>query len=236
MSEWKAKVFWKSTDVVEKDNAYSVTLDGRPIKTPGKAALAVPTRALAQAMAEEWAAQTDEIRPDTMPLTKSANSAVDKVSVQFDEVADMLANYAGTDLLCYRATSPSELMARQSEKWDPLLDWCATRYDAPLTPVAGVMFQSQPAQSLARLKDQVHAMDNFTLTGFHELVTLSGSLVLGLAVLENHVTPEDAWALSRLDELYQQEQWGVDEEAEEMADVKKHAFIHGKRFCDLLRK
>lgn len=231
MSDWKMKRFWKVAAPVEVDGGFTVHLDGRPIRTPGKAALVVPSREMAEAMAAEWDAQEDELRPESMPVTKSANSAVDKVTPQFAEVADMLAEYAGTDLLCYREARNAQLAARQAEAWDPLLEWCAARFDAPLHRVEGLMFEAQPEASLDRLRAHLHQMSAFELTGVHDLITLPGSLVLGLAALEGVESPDALWELSRLDERYQQENWGLDDEAEEAAEVKKQAFSHALRFA-----
>lgn len=230
MSEWKMKRFWETASAVEVEGGYTVHLDGRSIKTPGKAALVVPTRAMAQAMALEWDAQEKIINPNTMPVTKSANSAVDKVSIQFAEVADMLGDYAGTDLLCYRALSPEGLAERQRQHWDPLLEWCAQTFDAPLTPVAGVMFAPQPEQSLQNLRALLDEMSVFELTAMHDLITLPGSFVLGLAAIHARAEPDELWELSRLDERFQQEQWGLDDEAEAMAALKRDAFRHALSF------
>ncbi|MEM9580031.1 MAG: ATP12 family protein [Pseudomonadota bacterium] len=235
MSEWKMKRFWTETTVAETDAGFTVHLDGRAIRTPGKSRLNVPTRALAEAMCAEWEAQDGEVRPESMPVTKAANSAIDKVTPQFAEVADMLAGYGETDLLCYRAAKPDALQRRQAEAWDPLLDWCRDSYDAPLLQIEGVMYQPQPQASLQRLRARVHQLDAFALTGFHELVTLPGSLVLGLAVYDGHISAEDAWDISRIDERFQQEQWGVDEDAEAAAEAKKAGLLAGWRFCQMVR-
>ncbi len=233
MSEWKMKRFWDKASAVEVEDGYSVHLDGRPVRTPGKALLTVPTLAMAEAMAAEWDAQEKEIDPNAMPFTKSANSAVDKVTPQFGDVADMLAEYAGTDLLCYRAAQPAELTERQAKEWDPLLDWCAAEFDAPLKPVTGVMFSAQPDASLSKLRDIVHSMTPFELTGMHDLITLPGSFVIALAAIHGRADPSALWELSRLDERYQQEQWGIDDDAEEMAEIKRDAFKHAFDFHQL---
>lgn len=230
MSEWKAKRFWTKTEAAEVAGGFTVHLDGRPIKTPGKSPLVLPTRAMAQAMAAEWEAQEGQIDPLSMPVTRSANSAVDKVVPQRMAVAEMLAEYGETDLLCYRAESPLELITRQSQGWDPVLTWCAETFSAQMTPVSGVMYAPQPETSLEALRAQVRFMDAFSLTGFHDLVTLPGSFVLGLAAIHGYATPEELWELSRLDERYQQEQWGTDEEAEEAAQLKQAAFVHALDF------
>ena len=230
------KRFWEKATAVEADGGYTVHLDGRSIKTPGKANLIVPTLAMAELMAQEWDAQEKEINPNTMPVTKSANSAVDKVTPQFAAVADMLGEYAGTDLLCYRAMQPDALIARQAENWDPLLSWCAQEFDAPLHPISGVMFAAQPESSLSRLRAKLDDMSVFELTAFHDLVTLPGSFVLGLAAIHGLESPESLWELSRLDERFQQEQWGLDDEAEEMARIKGNAFEHAYSFYRLSRE
>jgi chaperone required for assembly of F1-ATPase len=235
MSDWKMKRFWEVTTAVETEGGYTVHLDGRTIKTPGKAALIVPTRAMADAMALEWDAQDKEINPNTMPVTKSANSAVDKVSVQFDAVADMLGEYAGTDLLCYRAAQPQELIEKQAAGWDPLLEWCALAFDAPLMPVSGVMFSAQPESSLAKLRALLDDMSQFELTAMHDLITLPGSFVIALAALHGVQSPEALWEVSRLDERYQQEQWGTDDDAEDMARIKGDAFEHAHSFYEMSR-
>ncbi len=235
MSEWKQKRFWKEALVGEVDGGYTVLLDGRTVKTPAKSALVMPTRAMADAAAAEWDAQEGEVLPLTMPVTRSANAAIDKVAVQHAEVADMLAAYGGTDLLCYRADSPQELIDRQAKAWQPLLDWAAETYKAPLVTASGVIHVAQPEDSLKRLAAIVHQLNNFELAAFHDLVSLSGSLVLGLAATQKKAPIEELWVLSRLDETWQEEQWGEDEEAAELAEVKRQAFVHADRFFQLAR-
>lgn len=233
MSAWKAKRFWKQATVEQAETAFTVRLDGRPVKTPSKTLLTVPTRALAEAIAAEWDAQTGEVKPDTMPFTRSANSAIDKVTPQFDAVVDMLAAYGGTDLLCYRATGPEALIERQAKAWDPLLDWSATTFGAPLKATAGVMHIAQDPRSLAALHAPVAAMSPFQLAAFHDLVAISGSLVLALAVTRGRLSAAEAWALSRIDEAWQIEQWGDDEEAAELAARREADFLQAGRFYAL---
>lgn len=235
MSGWKAKRFWKEANVVSDATGYTVELDGRPVRTPAKAALSLPTRAMAEAVAAEWDAQEDEVRPDTMPVTRAANAAIDKVRVQFDEVAKMIADYGDSDLLCYRAAEPQELVRRQAEAWDPLLEWAERRHGSRLVPVTGVIHAPQDAQALRALARQVEAMDPFRLTALHDLVALSGSLVIGLAAVEDFADMATLWRLSRIDETWQEEQWGVDEEARAKAVAKENEFFAAKRFHDLAR-
>lgn len=226
MAGWNTKKkFWKDTSVEAQGDGFAVLLDGRGLKTPAKTQVIVPTRAIADAVAKEWDAQVEEIDPLQMPATRWANAALDKVALQFDEVADMLADYGGTDLLCYRADSPQGLIDRQSKAWDPLLAWAADQLNARLTPVEGVMFQAQDAAALEQLRTQVHEFSNFELAAFHDLVSLSGSLVLGFAAVHEYAPIEALWDLSRVDEHWQEEQWGEDEEASELAETKKAAFI-----------
>lgn len=233
MSEWKAKRFWKEASVIEAEGGFSVALDGRSVKTPAKNLLVVPTPAMAAAVAVEWDAQEKEINPATMPVTKTANAAIDKVAVQHGEVAELLAAYGDSDLLCYRAESPAELVSRQAEAWDPLLDWAADALGARLEPRLGIMHKPQDAGALRVLSDRVLTLGNFELAAFHDLVSLSGSLVLGFAATMNVRGVDDLWDLSRLDEIYQAEQWGRDDEAEALAALKKDSFAHAKRMFDL---
>lgn len=232
---WKPKRFWKAAAAVPVEGGYSVQLDGRPVKTPAKAPLVVPTLAMAQALAAEWDAQQGEVHPDTMPASRAANSAIDKVAPQFAEVAELIAAYGGSDLLCYRATGPEPLVARQAAAWDPLLEWAAARYQAPLVATAGVMHIAQPPGSLAALSAAVFACTPFELAALHDLVAITGSLVLGLAVAEGRLTADDAFALSRIDEHWQIEQWGADEEAAALESAKHQALCDAARFYQLCR-
>lgn len=233
MSVWKARRFWKSAQVAEADAGYAVELDGRPVRTPAKAPLVLPSRAMAEAVAAEWDAQEGEIRPATMPVTRAANAAIDRVVPQRAEVAAMIAAYGDSDLTCYRAETPQELAERQAAAWDPLLDWAEATFGARLVPVAGVMYTPQHAQALRRLAEPVEAMDPFRLTAFHDLVGLSGSLVIGLAAIHEVAEIGTLWRLSRVDETWQEEQWGVDADARAQAAAKESEFRAAKRFHDL---
>ncbi|MDP5305946.1 ATP12 family chaperone protein [Paracoccus spongiarum] len=237
MTEWKARRFWAAAGVHPDGAAgWQVHLDDRPLRTPGKHALILPTEALAAAVAAEWDAQDQIIRPATMPLTRAANAAIEKVAPQFAAVAAMLADYGGTDLLCYRATAPDRLIRRQAEAWDPLIDWAAAELHAPLRITHGVIPVPQPAASLQRMHDAVLALDVFGLTALHDLVTLPGSLVLGLAVLRGRLGADEAHQLSRIDEAFQSEQWGQDDEAAEAAENRRQALLVAARFWSLSRR
>lgn len=230
MSEWAMKRFWDAATVAPGEDGFAVHLDGRPVKTPAKRALVLPTEVMARKVAEEWDAQEKTVDPTKMPWTRSANAALDKLSTQRLEVADHLAGYAETDLLCYRAEGPHELVERQTHAWDPMLDWAATTYGARLSVTSGVMPVTQDKAALGRLAATMRGMSGFQLTGFHDIVALSGSFILALAATETFKTPEEVWRLSRIDETWQIEQWGEDEEAAEEAKLKKTAFFHAIEF------
>ena len=230
MTEWAPRRFWKAVAVREVEGGWEVALDERPLRTPFKSALLVPTSAMADELAREWDAVGDRVDPRTMPWTRSANSAVDKIPVQREAVVGMLAEYGATDLLSYRADRPEALAERQAAAWDPMLDWADDRYGARLAVTAGMMPVPQDADALSRLRRAVAAQDDFALTGLHDLVVLTGSLILGLAAAEGVGTADELWRLSRIDEEFQAEQWGRDEEADAAAAMQKAAFQHAHRF------
>lgn len=232
MSERPQKRFWTEATVAETADGFAIELDGRRVKTPAKAALVLPTLAMAETIAAEWRAQEQKIYPQTMPFLRSANAAIDKVRHQHAEVAGLLAAYGDSDLLCYRADSPASLVARQAEQWDPALDWAEEVLGVRLEQQAGVVHRPQAPADLARLTEKVHELTAFRLAAFHDLVSLSGSLILGFAAALDWKDAETVWKLSRLDEIWQEEQWGADDEAQASAETKRQAFLHAKRFYD----
>ncbi|PID35602.1 MAG: ATPase [Rhodobacterales bacterium] len=234
MSAWQVRKFWQETGVEARGRGFGVTLDGRPLRTPAKAYLVVPSEGLARAVAAEWDAVEEVIQPEKMPVTRLVNVALDKVAATHGDVTDMLAEYGDADLTCYRATDPAGLVARQAEVWDPFLDWAAETLGARLVPVAGVMHQPQSPEALARLRTAIAELDALRLAAFHELVTLSGSLVLAFATLRGHASAEEAWNAARVDEDWQIAQWGEDEEAMEQAARKRADFLRAARVLALL--
>lgn len=234
MSGWAARRFWKEARACAVAGGHGVQLDARPLMTPAKAPLIVPSATLAHAIAAEWAAQEGQVAPATMPLTRMANSALDKVAPAHAAVVDEIAGYGETDLLCHRAEGPAELVARQAAAWNPLLDWAQAALGARLVPVAGVICRGQPPESLARLRAQVAAVDAFALCALHDLVALSGSLVIGLRAMQQGADMADLWARARVDEAWQEEQWGRDDEAAAQAQAREAAFMAARRFLDLL--
>lgn len=233
MSGWKAKRFWKTATVEFEGAGLAVRLDGRAVRTPAKRPMVLPTRAMAEAVAAEWGAVEAEIDPRRMPVTRVANAAIDKVAVQFDEVAAMIAAYGQSDLLCYRATDPAALALRPGRGLGPDARLGrsdlrrAARHDPGVVPVA------QPPETAARLAAQVFACSAFQLTALHDLVALTGSLVLGLAATRGKIDPDDLWRRSRFDQDWQAAQWGQDEEATEAAERKRGDFLCAARFWRL---
>lgn len=228
------KRFWKSVEVAGADGGWEIRLDGRPVRTPARAPLTVPTRALADAIAEEWASRGEEFHPREMPLTGLANAAIDRVAPDPAAFAATLAAYGETDLTCYRADEPPELVARQAAAWDPLHDWARTRYDIHFEIIPGIMHRPQPAATVDRLATAVSALDPFRLAGLSPLVTIGGSLVAALAVLSRDSDAEAAFDATHLDELWQAEQWGEDALAAEARAARKADFLAAVRFVSLL--
>ncbi|MDT0682281.1 ATP12 family protein [Roseicyclus sp. F158] len=235
MSEWRAKRFWTTSSVEAETAGFRVELDGRPIRTPAKQLLVLPSEALARAVAAEWDVQADVIDPGTMPVTRAANAALDKVASNRDGLIEGLASYGATDLLCYRAEEDDPLRALQDEAWDPLLNWAEASFGVALVPTCGVVPVDQDAASLSRLSAILEQQDDFSLTALSELVSLSGSLVIGLAVIEGLLPDEELWRRSRVDEDWQESQWGRDEEAAETAALKRGEFLRAAEFYRLSR-
>lgn len=233
MTGWKARRFWTAATAGPEGVGFTVRLDGRPVRTPAKRPMILPTRAMAEAVAAEWAAVGAEVDPLRMPVTRAANAAIDKVAVQFDEVAAMIAAYGASDLLCYRATGPQALARAQAAAWDPMLDWAERTYGARLAVTQGVVPVAQPTEAVARLATEVLACSPFQLTALHDLVALTGSLVLGLAATGAEFAPDDLWRLSRFDEDWQAAEWGEDAEAAEAAARKHEDFRHAGAFWRL---
>jgi len=229
------KRFYKEARVRPGEIGGEVLLDERPVKTPARAPLALPTEALARAVAAEWNAQGEEVRPRTMPLTGLANAAIDRVAPDPEAFAAGLASYGESDLLCYRADAPASLVARQAASWDPILAWARRRFDINFEVIAGVIHKPQPPNTIVQLAQAVASRDAFELAALSPLVTISGSLVIALALAEEAIDLETAWAAATLDEAWQAEQWGADEEATARLDARRAEFEAAERFLRLLR-
>lgn len=228
------KRFWKDVGVEQETDGWTIKLDGRPVKTPARAALAVPTQALAGAIAGEWRSVEGKIDPRAMPLTGLANAAIDRIAADRQAFAQELARYAEADLACYRAEAPRELVKRQESQWDTLLGWARRRYDIDFVTTSGLMHVTQPTATMERLSHAIAALDPFELAGLSPLVTVGGSLVAALAVLEKAFTPEEAWEAVSIDESWQLEQWGADADAEAALQNRRRDFLSAAQFLDLL--
>jgi chaperone required for assembly of F1-ATPase len=227
------KRFYENAGIAAADGGFAILLDGRAVKTPARAALAVPTRALADAIAAEWTAQGETIDPRSMPLTGLANAAIDRVRPDPAMFARDIAAYGESDLLCYRADGPAELAARQAAAWEPLLEWARARFDVAFEVTAGIVHRAQPPATIARLAGAVAARDPFALAALHPLTTIGGSLVATLAVAEGAIRPDDAFAVTHLDELWQAERWGEDALALAARDLRRRDFAAAAAFLAL---
>jgi len=225
------KRFWTEV-TIDRDRA--VMLDARPVRTPGRRALALPTMALAEAVADEWRAVSGDIDPRAMPLTGLANAALDIVAPDPAAFAARLAAYAASDLLCYRAATPEPLVERQRAAWDPTLDWVRTRYDVHVATTGGVMHVAQPAAMLDRLGTAIGAYDEFRLAAAAPIVTLTGSLMLTLALLEAAADAEAIWSAAHVDEDWQAELWGQDDLATQTRAARRAEYGAATRFLALL--
>ncbi len=213
MSSRTIKRFYQQASAAPVAGGYGVELDGRPIRTPGKAPLVLPSPALAEALAAEWAAQEEVVKPEAMALTSLACTAIDRVRPRREEMVSEVADYARTDGLCYRVDRPPELVARQDATWQPLLDWAAQALDAPLTATTGILPVDQPDSALAALGRAVAAHDDLELAALASAVKASGSLVVALALSHGRIDPQAAFEAAELHESHQIERWGGDPEA-----------------------
>ena len=228
------KRFWKDVAAEREAGGWTIKLDGRPVRTPAREPLVVPTEALADAIAEEWRGVQEEIDPRSMPLTGLANAAIDRVTPERQAFAGGLATYAQADLACYRSEWPPELVERQRAAWDALLAWARRRYDVDFVTTSGLMHVPQPQATIEQLAHAVGALDSFRLAGLSPLVTIGGSLVAGLGVLEKAVPADEAWQSVSVDERWQLEQWGADAEAEVALQNRQSDFMAAARFLELL--
>jgi len=213
---------------------YQVVLDGRPVRTPKKSPLAVPYRALAEAIAEEWGAQGEFIEPSTMPLTRFANSILDGVIGREPEVRADILKYAGSDLLCYRAEGPASLVQRQAAAWDRVLAWAREAFNARLVLTAGVMPVAQPEHALVGIAAALEELDAYRLTSIHVMTTLTGSALLALAHSHGALTVDEAWAAAHIDEDWQIEQWGEDYEAAQRRQYRWSEMQAASRLLELI--
>ena len=231
------KRLYKAVAIYEADDGsgFSVTLDGRALMSPAQRPMPMPARRLAEAVAAEWEAQGDEIDARAMPMTGFAATVVDRVTPQRDHVVAELAGYGGSDLVCYLADEPVELTARQEAAWAPMRAWAAEVFGARLVPVAGVMPIAQSPECLAALRRAVAAVDDWEMAALHTLTSITGSLVLGLAVLHGRLDADAAYSASEVDDSFQVERWGMDREAEQRRRARRAEAGEAAKFVELLR-
>ena len=229
------KRFYRAAGVEPEGTLFRITLDGRPARTPAKKSLALPARAAAEAVAAEWQSQGEEFEPAALRLTRFANTAIDRVSANRSPVVAEVARFAVTDLVCYRAREPAELVRRQEEAWQPLVEWVADRYGARLEVTAGVVPAKQPKEALDALTRAIKEFDDFALTALHAATAAAGSLAIGLALAEGEIDAEAAFAVACLDEHFQAEKWGADAEAEQRREALRADIAAASRFLALLR-
>ena len=228
--------FYEDAAVVAEEGGFAVRLDRKPLRTPAKAPLVLPSRTLAEAIAAEWRGQGVTVKLTELPLTRLASTGIDLVSARRGEIAAEVARYAGTDLVCYRAEHPPELARRQHAIWQPLIDWATLRYDAPLEVTAGIVPMTQSPATLRAFALAVESYGNFELAALHLATAAAGSLVVALALLEGRLDVESAFAAAQLDESFEIEQWGEDAEQTERRAALKDDMALAHRFTTLLRQ
>lgn len=219
------KRFYTDVSISTADDGYAIHLDGKPVKTPAKNALVLPSLEAAELVAAEWAAQADVIDPARMPITKLSNTAIDAVSISVDAVFDEIVRFAGTDMLCYRADGPQELIERQTDRWDPVLEWAMRAHGIRLILVEGIMHQAQPSEAITAFSTALEPYRRaFELSCLNVVTTLTGSAVLALAFAEGALDLDEVWGLAHLDEDWTIEHWGTDVEAEARREARYREF------------
>jgi chaperone required for assembly of F1-ATPase len=228
------KRFYKEVSVDAAAEGHRVLLDGRPVRTLARRALAAPSATLAAAVADEWRAQGETIQPSSMALTRLISTTIDRMPALRSAAIDELLGYAETDLLCYRAAAPVELADRQQQRWQPWLDWLARTHGVELVVTTEMLPMPQPETALARLRACVEPLDDWRLVGLQALTTALGSVVLGLALLEGEIDAGQALAASLLDEEFEIERWGREREMERRHNVLRHDVEAAARFLACL--
>jgi chaperone required for assembly of F1-ATPase len=216
------KRFYKDVSIAPAEGGFAVLLDGKPVKTPSRKPLLLPTEKLATAVAEEWRVQGDTVVATSMPLLRLSNTVIDGVTANRADVISAILRFGENDLLCYRTHQPPDLAQRQRDGWDPLLDWVRLRFSARMMLADGLTHVDQSPDALAALREALEGYDAFTLAGVHVIGSITGSLVLALAVAEGYIPGAYAFEISRIDETYQAEKWGADDEAVKRAAALAH--------------
>lgn len=226
------KRFWREVAIGSDQTGHRTLLDGRPVRTPAKRGLAVPTARLANLLADEWRQQDTQVRPETMPLTRLANTALDRMPQTRMAMVGEVVGHGATDLVCYRAGEPPELVERQDAVWQPMLEWVAATHGARLGVTRAILPMTQPDATLGRLREVVERQDDWRLVGLHAATTALGSLVLGLALMAGRLDAEAAASASLLDELFEMERWGQEKDALDRQRVLRREVHAAKGFLD----
>jgi chaperone required for assembly of F1-ATPase len=220
---------------VDDGGRSALLLDGKPVRTPANATFSVTNKPLADAIAEEWRGQGEHIDPQTMPLTKLANTAIDGVAKERAAVIEDILAHARADLLCYRASEPERLVAKQAKHWDPVIAWAQEDLGAPFKLAEGLVHVDQPEESIAKLRVEAEALDDFGLAALHVMAALTGSALLPLAVARKRLTSDNAWAAAHVDEDFQIGQWGEDAEARARREDRKRDYDAAARALGLCK-
>jgi chaperone required for assembly of F1-ATPase len=231
----KPRRFYKDVSIEVDGQGFAIRLDGRAPRTPQARPMVIPTRALADLIADEWRGQGEWIAYPSMPATRLAHTVIDAVAAARGPTIDSVVRYAGADLLCYFAESPARLVHRQEKTWGPLLDWAQDAHGLTFSRAAGVVHRPQPPETLARLAAHLASVDDFTLAGIAFAAALFGSAILALALCDGRINADEAMAAARLDEIFQEEQWGVDAEAAARADAMAIEAVMAERWFGALR-
>lgn len=232
-----ARRFYETVSVEPDDGGFAVRLDGRTVKTPGKNVLRLPTQAAAELVADEWRAQAQEIDPTTMPATRLANTAIDAISGQEEEVFADIVRFSGTDMLCYRADGPQELVARQSQRWDPVIDWAASVHGARFILAEGIIHQEQPEEAVSAYSAALRPFASpIDLACLHVVTTLTGSALLALAFADGQLGRDEVWSLAHLDEDWTDEHWGTDAEAQARREKRFEEMVAATALFAALRQ
>jgi chaperone required for assembly of F1-ATPase len=232
MSKWKKKRFWKVVSIKPIDglDGYQISLDDKILNTPSKNPFVLPTSEMASLVASEWQSINDEIKPQEMPYTRFVNSSIDKIKPQLKDIRKLLLEYGDCDLICYRADSPQALISRQELAWDGAIEWAEKELNVILKVFKGVVYCPQPTKSILELEKHVFELSIFQLCALHELVTISGSLILSLAVIKEFLCERTAWEASQVEEKWQVDHWGSDMDAQKATDEKRNSFYQAVQF------
>ncbi len=236
MKKQRPKRFYKKVDVVEEEGSFLLHLDGRTVKTPTRQVVRVKTESTARVLAAEWQAQQEFIDPMSMPVTRLVNTAIDGVAKDMQVVKEDVIRFAGSDLLCYRAEGPKELIENQMRQWDPVLDWAQSALNARFVVAEGVIHVAQPVETIAAFGTHVGLVDDaLQLAALHSITALTGSAIIAMAVYKEALEPEEGWRAAHVDEDWQISQWGEDDEARSLRNAKKEEFDAAVQVLKALR-